>query len=721
MLIAPTRPVFRQQSIGASPEERIRLEIEAAWNSQEASRLDLEGTWVSDTQFLYGQQYQNWDRHLSKIIGYVPASSRTVRMVWNVCLRVVEDMKSALLQNAPEVNVIPMNGDFQSTQAARHGDDILRWKAVHDKWQVLRKELMTWLCATGNAFLWYDWNQHAGQVIDGSPFGIPMPVPTGKSSVSAISGLQIYLHPHAKALRESPYVMRRYNMSRQAAVREFAGGDPSITEHILKCPGIGSDNVYWETALLDTSASGRYRNISSFGGLNKNEPDDQDQFIQCIEFRRAPDDEYPNGFVATAIGDIEQVYAVVDIGDNPYVWEEEGELVGGHGCVHFGAIRRPGTVWFDSWLKHIRSPQTELNRRQNQQMEHGNRVASGPFIYPTGFATFDHSLSNDPARTHKGDPNARWLPQWVQPPQMPSYVVEAGKAALSILSYIVAPFGSAEQKGTSGFHYAAMLEEKRVKAGPLVDEWVTSWAEYANLELRMWQQHQIIPMSINVPNPARGRGSFKPGGGGWRQEWYSAADIEGDILAVVDPSSALPTSQLATLAFYAEGAKSGMINPMEPAIRQMFYQDMKWGDALGTLDDMRQDMENAEHNIHLCQDLTQPQPLINPQIDDLQVHEQVYRNFQKTSTFQAWDDMAKLRMMQLHGLTQVFLQRQLMAATMMQTALAGGAQMGGNPVLESAGAVGPGAPQGGQQTMTQGFGDAVTPNSAGPHSPQGGM
>ncbi|MBK8100625.1 MAG: hypothetical protein IPK26_26345 [Planctomycetes bacterium] len=462
---------------------------------------------------------------------------------------------------------------------------------------------------------------------------------------------------------------------------------------------------------------------NAYGGVQKNEPDDEDGFISCLEYRHCPegpDGEFPEGFVATAIGSPEYIHAVIDIGDNPYTWEQEGELVGGLGCTHFGAIRRPGAMWFDSWLKHIRSPQTELNRRQSQQMEHANRVASGPFIYPIGFSTFKHSLSNDPARMYEGPAHTSWLPQWVQPPQMPNYVVEAGRAALSILSYIVSPFGQTETKGSSGYHYAAMLEEKRTKAGPLVDEWEGSWEAHSNLELRMFQRHQGIPVNISVPMAPAGRGSFQPRTGRWRQEWYSAADVEGDIQAIVDQGSALPTSTLASLAFWAEGAKSGMINPLEPSIRQKFYQDMRWGDAMGTLSDMRQDYENAEHNIHLAQDLAQQQPLVNPQVDDLGVHEQVYRNFLKTDQFKAWNPMAQLRLQQLHGIVQLLLQRQAMQATMMQAALAGGATVGGggeNPQLASAAAIGPGEPMGGQQTMTQGFGNAILPNSAGPHEP----
>ncbi|MBK8100626.1 MAG: hypothetical protein IPK26_26350 [Planctomycetes bacterium] len=174
-------------------------------------------------------------------------------MAWNVCLRVIEDMKALLLQNAPEINVVPMNGDWMSVQAARHGDDVLKWKAAHDRWSELRKKLMAWLCSTGNAFLWYTWDQNRGAALDGEQFGAPgQIIRAGKSLVDAISPMQVYASPHATELCASPYVMRRYNLSRQAAIRAFANGDPRIIDAILKCPGIGGDQVYWETALGST-------------------------------------------------------------------------------------------------------------------------------------------------------------------------------------------------------------------------------------------------------------------------------------------------------------------------------------------------------------------------------------------------------------------------------------------------------------------------------------
>jgi hypothetical protein len=434
--------------------------------------------------------------------------------------------------------------------------------------------------------------------------------------------------------------------------------------------------------------------------------------------RMVPNSEYPHGFVAKALGDVERMQLLVDVKENVYTYEEDGEVKGGHGCVHFQALRRPGALWPDSWLKHIRSPQVEMNRRQSQLVEHANKVAGGIFIYPSGFAPFRHNLSNDPARIYEGTPTAHWLPQYVQPPEMPAYVVQLIQSSLSILNYIVSPFGEVERRGSSGIHFAQMQEERQAKAGPIVNEWETGWESFANLELKMWQRHQLIERPISVPDNRVGGRS-----GQWRREWYSSADLCSDIKVVVERGSALPTSAIATLAFYAEGAKSGMINPLEPAVRQRFYQDMKWQDALSTMDDLKADYDNAERNIHQAQDLASPAPMINPAVDDLAVHESIYRNFQKTSLFRSWDPLAQLRLTQLHGLCLVFLQRQAQQAMLMTAALGGPKEQsppddgrdGASGALGAAFSIGPGEPLGGVKSQLQGFGNALGPPSAGPH------
>lgn len=671
---------------------------------QDSSRDELEAQWLSDIRFKHGNQYENWDLWNGRPFSQAPGARRRVRMQWNFVLRIVQDIETSMLQNTPKRKVQAKNGDWSTIQAARAGSMLCSWSDNADDIKTKRRTLITWMGSTGNAFLLFDWDNTAGPSIDiPTEDGLGMEsVHVGAPKVYALSPMAGMIHPHAKDLDESPYFVWEQTISRDEAKRLA----PQHAEAIDRLPPVDAARSI-EVTLLSTDL-GR-RNIVN----NSARVDPKHSFVKLFRTYLRPCEKYPQGALIWTLGSRENQELVVFNKPNPYVYEENGQLVGGIPVVHFGQIPYEGRFWCNSWLRQLRTPQEEVNRRSSQTVEWANVNSNAPFMYPESFDGFAQNGSNEMGRQHKGPDQATWLPQYAKTNPLPDAIVKSMELSLSLVDRIVAPFGGGANElpknVTSGLQLGMYQEQMREKLRPLVDMWESGWSKWYAMYLRYIQKFWQVEQQI----------SYMGANDKWRADVFNGEDLSSELAVDIVEFSTMPTSQMAALGMHTELYKAGIMNPLNPRHVAKTWRDMKWGDMQATEEDFSRDQTNADSNIEACRDPSGPGPVINPEIDDLQTHEEIYRAFMKEKEFRdTWDMMAQRKMTMLHAGVKALLVRQQAEAMYAQMAMEAGMPGGpksngstggarGGAQQKSAQAIGPGAPAGGAASgMTSGFGGA---------------
>lgn len=248
--------------------------------------------------------------------------------------------------------------------------------------------------------------------------------------------------------------------------------------------------------------------------------------VRVFEYWRKPCSEEPEGRRVVWVKN-----RILEEGANPYGWLP---------YVMFGGIPVPGRFWPTSIVEQLRSIQSELNKTRSQIRENAARIGN-PSLLESSQAKVEYT--GVPGERIKYDPTMPdSVPQYLQPPTMPAYVLEEPSRLLEAIQDISGQHEVTQGKVPAGITAASainlLLEQDDTRLGP----------DIADMELSLADAgHQLVTLIgkfYKTDRIVRLSGED----GVWNVFDFKAEVTEGVDHVEVQTGSAMPRSKAARQA-----------------------------------------------------------------------------------------------------------------------------------------------------------------------------
>lgn len=374
-------------------------------------RTRLEPTWQLNLAFYQGYQWLFWNHgRLDK----PRLDPHRVTITDNRIIGVVRNEIAKMTKQNPAWQVVPTSAVDEDTQAAETGEKVLSYLWRHLQMKHCLEDVLLWSRITGAGFWKVCWDSTKGdrvQVLTDQqgqpvlhaetkalirpqevqdeqgqlPEGVtPKTVATGDVHIETITPFEMLTDPVAREFENCEWVIQEAVKSTEYIAQHYNQELAPDTD-----VAVGPIDARMFPA-FETGGSSSYRGV------------------KVREYWCKPNSTHPEGRHA--------VWAkgkMLEQGSNPYK------------ClpfVMFRGIPVPGRIWPTSIVEQLREPQVGLNKILSQVVENAQRIGN-PSLLASKQANVQYSgVPGERIDYDDTVPNA--VPSYLQPPQMPSYVLQ---------------------------------------------------------------------------------------------------------------------------------------------------------------------------------------------------------------------------------------------------------------------------------------------------------
>lgn len=590
-------------------------------------------------EIAYFQGFQNtyWDATGNRLRA-VPKRAGRARVIDNKILKAVQHATNVLTHNIG-FKLRPKGNDFQAEAEAVNGERAL-WHLYRTKRWARKIRRCRQLCVlNGVGFLRPFFNPNIGpesKIYIDPATREPIPeemldprlkqlleaqnsyvsIREGDVDLSVHSAFEIYVPDGVLDTDDLPW----YVISYRRSLRTIAELYPDRGR--LVAPESMSDweNNTFEARVLAMAGGGADAN-SYLGMMSPSAGQiglqgEASAFLKI--YVETPSATRPKGmFAAIANG------VLLERGDAP------AATFGWHGTdlFKYDFIERPGSFWPISLVENMISLQRAHNAQTSKQQDVIQSVLRDRVMVARGKALAKSAFSSDSLEIIEHEQNAD--PRWQPKPDIPAGVFQASDRTAAALADAASQHEAFQGENPPGVRAGVQLNYLRERD---LDFYRPIVGGHAETDEQMWAYvHQLVKRTWRTPR-------YVEQLEGTEAVW--AGHIDGSQLAeearvVIDVDTLMPASRAADQSFALDVLQYGPnLLTLDPHLRAKVLEAIQLGDSSGVLDVFQADLRRAKLNLQMMiEGVDVP---VRPQIDDMGVHLQTVRNFQKTP---AWDTL----------------------------------------------------------------------------------
>lgn len=371
----------------------------------------FEPTWHLNLAYYFGEQWLFWNRGRLDRPRLDPSR---ITLTDNRIVGMVRTELAKMTKQKPNFTVVPTTPDDADLQASLTGEKVLDflWRHLYMRNKLTDVLLWSRICSAGFWKVYWDAARGAKVQIladqEGKPVmhaqtgapvkpddmrdeegklpeGLrPKTIATGDVHVEVVSPFEMFPDPIATELEDAEWTIQVAVKSAEYVKAHF---DVELEPDVDIAPGPTESRLFPSYQVAGTSG---------YKGIKLN------------EYWCKPNSQHPEGRRA--------VWAkgkMLFEGANPYR------------ClpyVMFRSIPVPGRFWPSSVVEQLRGPQTELNKIRSQILENAQRIGN-PALLASRQANISYSgVPGERVDFDDTVPNA--IPSYLQPPNMPAYVLQ---------------------------------------------------------------------------------------------------------------------------------------------------------------------------------------------------------------------------------------------------------------------------------------------------------
>lgn len=575
-------------------------------------RSRYEPTWQLNMAFYWGEQWLFFNRGR---LDRPRLDPHRVTITDNRIIGIVRTELAKMTKQKPAWQVVPVTAQDEDLQAALMGEKVLDYLWRHLNMRNKLEDVLLWSRITGSGFWKVVWDSGKGQKVqivadgEGQPvlhaehggpmkpehFGEGLPeglqsktIATGDVHIESISPLEMLVDPIAKQLEDAEWVIQQAVKSPEyVKMRYGVDLDPDTDVS----PGPTEARMFPSFQMAGSSG---YRGVK----LN--------------EYWCNANSEHPQGRrVVWAKGKI--LYE----GPNPYKSIP---------YVMFKGIPVPGRFWPTSVVEQLRTPQTELNKMRSQIMENAQRVGNPAFM-ASRQANIEYSgVPGERIDFDDTVPNA--IPSYLQPPNMPQYVVQQLDRIEQAMQDISGQHEVTNAQVPTGVKAASAInllqEADDTRLGPAIYQMEEALGKAGQMLLKLVAEYWTDERTVTIAGEDHALDAMA----------FKGAYLKENTRAEVQSGSMFPKSKAAkqagiqdmlNLYFQYQGQQ-----PMNKRMLGKVLRDLEAGGIEKLFGDISVDESQINReNQQLCQGIPVP---INT-FDNHQAHVEGHTEFQKGPTY----------------------------------------------------------------------------------------
>ena len=629
---------------------------------------------ISGARYIYER---NWFRNVLYLIGiqwikYSPGSRRWMQKeikpwvpkpVTNKFATHAVSMQQTLTQRAPSILCSPGSKAPADKAAADQANRFLPSILKEAGWDEARRQVVPWMCLTGNAFLhvYYDNNPKWGMTeVEGQK------MPKGKLRFETFSPFEIYIDPELRCMAECEDLIVRRRYPVETVKRRWGVAVDPI--------GPGADSGTGLTMLKQIAyASGTGEGMLSSGSEYSNS-------AIIDQYWKRPCDDFPKGCVAVfANGNLLNGDSLAD--GLPYLDRNEDPIWPWH---QFVFDRVPGRIYGRTPLDDVAPKQEQRNKLESLIQLIVSRSASPGWLIPKGSGI--GIIGGEPGFQMEYNPLSIGPGGAIKPERIPGDGIQTSLIAWlekidKDMEELAGTFevlkGQAPPGVTAGTALRLLLERAVTRFTPVLQGFEDECANAVKSALTIFQQLGVDSRTAI----AQGEGNT------WEITEFSNADIEGNVDVIVESGSAMPQSTVGFEALVQDLVTTGFIDPKNAETRYKVIERFGITDVLGSEDANVKQAERENYRFVA----EKRDPVVNPALDNHPIHIQVHSQWALTSEFEEADPVVQMKWMQ-HISEHKMLLAQSMAPPPVMPGQQSGVGPGMSPTSGMAKAGGPAEP-----------------------------
>lgn len=498
-------------------------------------------------------------------------------------------------------STLPRSSDFRDRRAAKVGDHMLNYWHDRMKMDEIRRDAAFWAVITGHAFVYVDWDKHAGtrrrryyDPMDGRVFseddvperyraayeamGAYEDEPEGEILGEAMGPFQVLMPCRYKNLSEVPWMVIERVRSMEWLWEHY----PDKAKHIRP------------ESFTDTKVSRWYQRLAGIvldrGAVVPGSTAFADEAVVVREFWRPPSAMVEKG---AKIVVCEQML----LENSPHP-ASEGKVDDRYPVFQMRYNLVPGRLHGMGMVEHLLSPQRDYNRARSQLDRQRDSLSVAQWMAPKG-----HGMSV--LRNNYGD---LWTyeqgkrPERLDPPQISQGHLASLDHNLNDLRWISSQSevtqGSTIPGVRSGTAIRQLQERDAETMGAAYEEHQGCMQAVARRILSLTAQHVQRPRAVVIYGKARAVDV----------SYFVGADLRGNTTVVVEPGSMQPRSKALAREDVLDAMSIGALNPQDPNHARIVFKSLE----MGELSDSFHDQEQNERRAEIENDL-----IARPQLDEL--------------------------------------------------------------------------------------------------------
>lgn len=543
----------------------------------------------------------------------------------NRILPVVQTRIAKKTKQKPVWTVTPNSPEDQDIDAAQLGEQILEghlWKSLHMQEKLL--EVLLWSDITGAGFWKIYWDSQAGSKVevvvkDGQPVtdANGRMVKANSPELQALGGLPQGLEIQAIAQGDvcievrSPFEVIPDPLAHSLHECEWVIEEVVQSEEYVKSRH--KQTIQGDTDVAPGFLEGRY--IGGFGSFGTSSY----KGVKVNEFWAKPSTQFPNG--KRIVWAKEQILFE---GDNPY----KDVLP----YVMFTGVPVAGRFWPTSIVEQLRGPQVELNKIKTQIRENAQRIGNPSLLRNRQANVTYTGVPGEEVLYDDTTPNS--VPSFLQPPSMPTYVVQEIDRIESAMREISGQHEVTSSQVPAGVTAASainlLLEQDDTRLGPAIHDMEQALAYSGQMALRLVAQYYTDERTIQIAGED----------GDWDIFGFKGEMLRDNTQVEVQAGSAFPASKAAKQAAMQQTLTLFIQNgiPLDPRALRKFFRDFQVGGLDQLISDVTEDLRQVKRENRL---MYQGQPVTPTPVDDHETHAAEHADEMKSARFYRADPQIK--------------------------------------------------------------------------------
>lgn len=410
-----------------------------------ARRYPFERAWYLGCSFVLGQQHVQFERGTTRLVD-PPRKRSEVRATYNLCTPMVLDRQAKLLRAESVPTGVPARETEAAKTKAHLASSWFSFIRRRTKWKRIKRTLLTWLLATGNAFAWCGWDGEAGRRARRQVGDRTEEVAEGEVFIDPDGPFGSYFDPQAVSLDGARWGLRVRRFDVEVLKDTFGAKAARVVADDL-----ASDfgQYFLESLKNQTGLDVMSVTTSSRGAC-----------ATTFEYYERSSKRYPRGRMVVLAGS----NVVLAEGENPY-HHVRGELP----VVHYLEHEAPGRFWAYSTLERGIPVQRKINKTYAQLEANKDAIAFPKILKPRGCAVAGSAFTNGVGEKIDFTPVGGMKPEYMAAPSMPAdvrYILEGQiQRFREITGWTEITQGTAPSGVSSGVAFQVLAEQN---AGPLI-------------------------------------------------------------------------------------------------------------------------------------------------------------------------------------------------------------------------------------------------------------